>query len=222
MSKDEDIHHGKYDPHRLIFHMCLVGVSICALGMAATLYAFFQELGWGIFSLHVDALGDYLRSPLAFIYNVCLLLAGACFVLAMYGLHLVRYDRFTSLLALSGMLCGVTIMLLGVYPFNDQSAHHLVVIAFISSSMLMFGVLFLYRFARPQICPPLLGVISLVGFVSCLMVLWELEPNRQTSLCEDGKPCYLAMLMWTHTFATMLTGIGLAMMARRLIAATLD
>ena len=222
MAKDEDLQHGKYDPHRLIFHMCLVGVSVCAIGMIVSLYAFFQQMGWGIFSLHVDALGDYLRSPLAFLYNVCLLLGGACFILAMYGLHLVRYDRMTSVLALSGMICGVTVMLLGVYPFNDQPAHHLVVMAFICSSMLMFGVLFLYRFSRPHICPSFLGIISMIGFLSSILVLWELEPNRQSSLCDNSKFCYLAAMMWTHTFATMLTAVGLAMMAKRLVEASAD
>ncbi|MGI2258822.1 hypothetical protein [Shewanella sp. GXUN23E] len=222
MTMDDEIQHGKYDPHRLIFHMCLVGVSICVIGISISLIAFFQQLGWGIFGLHVDALGDYLRSPLAFLYNVCLLLAGACFVLAMYGLHLVRYDRFTSLLAASGALCGISVMLLGAYPFNDQPIHYMVVIGFICTSMLMFGVLFIYRFSRPQLCPGFLGVISLLGIIASILVLWELEPNRSSTLCADVGFCYLAFLMWSHTFLTMLVAVGLALMARRLVAAAAD
>ncbi|MCF1428518.1 MAG: hypothetical protein LPD71_06885 [Shewanella sp.] len=219
---DDELQHGKYDPHRLIFHMCLVGVSICAIGISISLIAFFQQLGWDIFTLHVDALGDYLRSPLAFLFNVCLMLAGACFVLAMYGLHLVRYDRITSLLAASGALCGITVMLLGAYPFNDQPIHYMIMTGFICTSMLMFGVLFIYHFSRPHLCPGFLGVISFMGIIASILLLWEweLEPNRTSTLCQNVGFCYLAFLMWLHTFLTMLVAFGLAIMARRLVAAT--
>lgn len=216
MNRNEE-QHGRYDPHRLIFHMCLVGVSICALGMTATLYAFFQELGWGISRLHVDALGDYLLSPLAFLYNVCLLLGGACFILAMYGLYLVKFDKFTMLLSLTGAICGISIMSLGIFPFNDQPMHHYAVIAFIYTSLLMFCTLFIYRFQRPQLCPLPLGIVSLIGLLSCILVLWEIDPGRETTMCEQDGICSLALLMWVHTLMTMLTGIGLALMARRMI-----
>lgn len=218
MSQDDDIQHGQYDPHRLIFHMSLVGVVICALGILATMIALSNRIGWQIFNLHIDVLGDYLRSPLAYLYNVSLLLAGGCFVLAMLGLYLLRHNRFTLMLSLAGTTVGVGIMLLGVYPYNDTAAHHMAVTFFICTTMVLFSLLVLCRFSHPYLCSPGLWLASLLGIAASVLLLMELAPEALLQhQCPAYQWCYTALLMWWHTLMTMAAGIGLALMARRLL-----
>lgn len=218
---ESEINQAQYDPHRLIFHMSLGGVFICLIGILLTVIALFQKIGLLIFFVHVDSLGDYLFSPLAYVYNVCLLLAGACFMSAMVGLYLLRYNSFILVLSISGGLTGALTSMLGIFPVNDAVAHHIIVVLFVCSTLIMFCLLVFCKFKYPKWCPLWLFVISILGVIETSLYLSQLDPTSVLHhVCMIPYFCALSSLAGLHTLLTLCGGIGLAMFAKKLLIAS--
>lgn len=210
---------GQFDPHRLVFHMSIGGVMICAFGAMLSIWSVIGTLGWDIINLRIDKLGDYLSSPLAYVYNICLLFAGASFVIAMLGLFSMKYNRFSRYISIIGGCTGLGIMLLGIYPFNDPVSHRMAALFFVTSSLAMFVLLILTRHNNKELCSIPLFVTAIVGLASSIGLLAQINPETLDYLpCGPLEEfCPVAFTMWIHTSATMLAGIGLALMARSLI-----
>ena len=215
---ESEINQAQYDPHRLIFHMSLGGVLICCVGIFFAVLALTQKIGWQIFFIHVDVLGDYLISPLAYVYNICLLLAGACFMLAMFGLYLLRYNRFSLILSLSGGVTGFFTSMLGIYPYNDTLAHHIAVVLFVCSTLVMFCLIVFCKIKYAKLCPKFLWIVSVIGIIVSTFYLIKLNPNQVINhICPAPDFCQLASLAGLHTLLTLFGGIGLAMLAKNLL-----
>ncbi|QSX36519.1 MULTISPECIES: DUF998 domain-containing protein [Shewanella] len=219
MADEERTGYGQYDPHRLVFHMSIGGVSICALGMFIALFGVFQQQGWETLNLRVDRLGDYLSSPMAYVYNISLLFAGVSFITAMLGLYNLRYNEFSRYLAIVGACAGLGIMLIGIYPYNDAMPHRLVSLFFVLSSLAMFVLLILTRINHKHLCNLPLFYVAIVGLLATLTLLAQIDPATfDYRPCPVGQnPCFLALSLWLHTAMTMLAGLGLALVARHLV-----
>ncbi|MBT1443744.1 hypothetical protein KJI95_04285 [Shewanella sp. JM162201] len=219
MSDEQRTDFSEFDPHRLVFHMSIGGVMICAFGMSLSILAVLGDIGWQIINLRIDRLGDYLSSPLAYVYNICLLFAGASFVIAMLGLFSLRYNSFSRYIAIIGGCTGLSIMLLGIYPFNDPESHRLAAVFFLFCSLAMFLMLALTRRNHRELCSAPLCLTALMGLISCIGLLMQLDLNTldYRPCGELTEFCPVAFAMWIHTSATMLAGIGLALMARTLM-----
>lgn len=208
----------QYDAHRLIFHMSIGGVLICALGLLVAVIGVYQDIGLNIINLRIDKLGDYLSSPLAYVYNIGLLFSGASFTLAMFGLYLLRYNTMTHYLALSGGCAGIGISLLGIYPYNDPTPHRLAAIFFIASTLIMFLLLVFTRRRYPWLCNFPLFIVSLLGVCFSITLFMQMDSNSlDYRECTAGAFCYPAFNLWIHTLLTMLAGIGLAITAKNLL-----
>lgn len=216
--------YGQFDPHRLVFHMSIGGVMICAFGAAVSIMSVLGTLGWQVINLRIDRLGDYLSSPLAYVYNICLLFAGASFVIAMLGLFSMRYNSFSRYIAIIGGCTGLGIMLLGIYPYNDPDSHRLAALVFVTSSLAMFVLLIFTRRNNQELCSLPMFFVALVGLASSIGLLAQIDPQTLDYMpCGPLEElCPVAMTMWIHTSATMLAGIGLALMARSLIHQALE
>ncbi|WP_372871182.1 hypothetical protein [Shewanella sp.] len=210
---------GQFDPHRLVFHMSIGGVLICAFGAAVSFFAVFGNIGLDVLNLRIDKLGDYLSSPLAYVYNICLLFAGASFLIAMFGLFGIRYNNFSRYIAIIGGCTGLGIMLLGIYPINDPESHRLAALFFVTSSLAMFVLLIFTRRSNRELCSWPLCLIAIIGLIASIALLAQINPDTlDYAPCGPlSEFCPVAFTMWIHTSATMLAGIGLALVARSLI-----
>jgi hypothetical membrane protein len=208
----------RYDPHRLLFHMSLVGVTICCAGMLLALLAIYRDIGTALINLPIDRLGDYLSSPMALAYNFALVLSGLCFMLAMYGLLLLRYHALSQYLAITGICVGLGISLIGIFPYNDPLPHRWVSLFFVLSTLVLFILLIVARLRLPPLCSRPMMLVAIAGLISTLALLSQLRfPVMQYASCVPGEPCPVAITIWLHTLFTLLTGGGLALMARRLM-----
>ncbi|MBO2599672.1 MULTISPECIES: hypothetical protein [Shewanella] len=207
----------KQDPQRLAFMMSLVGVSIAALGMASSFWAAYDNLGSAIFSMRMDRLGDYLSSPLAYVYNISLLLGGACFILAMGGLWWQKHSAAAGLLSRSGIAVGLGIVALGVFPYNELFAHQLAAIFFIASTLVMFTLCCYCFVSHRALCNLPLCLFSLLGIMSAIGLLSQLQwPSMNYASCSVQTLCPSVWFMWLHSIATVFAGLSLSATVYRL------
>lgn len=210
-----DTDHHQYDPHRLIFHMSLAGVLICAMGLCIALIAMFQHIGFDIINLRIDKLGDYVTSPYAYVYNIGLMCSGASFMLGMYGLYLLKFDRLSHALSIAGMSSGIGISLIGIFPYNDTFAHNLAALFFLLSTLAMFSLLVVAHKVSPRLCNRPLASVSMLGIILTSLLFAQIDPQTLDYVqCDPNVLCWPAITIWLHTVMTMFAGIGLALTAK--------
>lgn len=198
--------------------MSLGGVLICLVGILISVIALYQKIGLQIFFVHVDSLGHYLYSPLAYVYNISLILAGGSFFLAMLSLFLLGHNRFTLVLAISGAITGVSVAFLGIYPSNEVLSHHITVVLFASSTLFMFCLLVIGKIKYPELCQNWSSINAVCGVLITGIYLTNLDPVLMlTHTCPPISMCPLARLSGLHTLVTLLGGISLAMLAKSLL-----
>ncbi|MGL4476164.1 MAG: hypothetical protein ACRCT7_17175 [Shewanella sp.] len=208
-----------FDPYRLVFHMTLVSVFISSIGMSITTLLMFQKLSFSLFTVNIDILGDYLQSPLAIIYNISLLLTGCCFILAMISLIFLRLHALCQAIAYVGILAGVSIMLLGLFPVNDTFPHQMAMLIFHIATGVFFGLLLISRRLDPNWCHPFLSITSLIGLLCVLALSFHFDLNKLSFIQMDQPYLWVSMgsLTWIHAMMTIFTGLGLALAVHRLM-----
>ncbi|EDQ02085.1 hypothetical protein [Shewanella benthica] len=100
MQSELKTHSTHYDLHRLVVLMILVGAAVTSVGISISVWAEYQDIGMQVFFRRSDFLGDY--SPLAYVFNMSLIIAGSCILLAMYGLYLLKLGDFSHFLSITG------------------------------------------------------------------------------------------------------------------------
>lgn len=208
-----------YDFHRLVVFTILAGTVIAILGISITLLAQYQQIGNLIFSQLPSNLGNYIRSPLAYIFNMGLILTGICMLLAMYGLQQLALNRFSYAIALAGSAVGISIILMGIYPINYLFEHRLFSTVFLISTLSLYCISLLGHIHHKNICPTPLVIVSLLG-VCCASVLAGMLNWTDLSFapCPHGEqaPCLLTYLLWCQIHLVLIWCIILALSIKTL------
>ncbi|QYJ85679.1 DUF998 domain-containing protein [Shewanella mesophila] len=208
-----------YDFHRMVIFTALAGAIVSALGLSISLIAKYLQIGSLVFNQRPDFLGNYIDSPLAYIFNMGLILAGICILLAMYGLQQLRLGHFGNYISIAGFTVGAFIILIGIYPINYLFEHRLFSTVFLISTLILYFLTLCSRLNHKDICPlPLFGV-SLLGFISAsllaLMLNWSI---LDFSPCthQETEICAVSLVMWCQTNLVMVWCIMLALTIKKL------
>ncbi|MCG9695651.1 DUF998 domain-containing protein [Shewanella sp. Isolate11] len=208
-----------YDFHRMVIFTILAGAVISALGISITLAAKYLQLGFLVFNQRPDMLGNYVDSPLAYIFNMGLILAGVCTLLAMYGLQQLRLGYFGRYISLAGFVVGATIILMGIYPINFLEEHRLFSTAFLLATILLYFLSLCARINHKPLCPMPLFVVSLLGLICATALALMLNWNNfdfDPCLHEASSICAVSVIMWCQTHFIMLWCIVLALTINKL------
>ncbi|CAM3397861.1 DUF998 domain-containing protein [Shewanella violacea] len=214
-----DTHSTHYDLHRLVVLMILVGACVTSVGISISVWAEYQDIGMQVFFRRSDFLGDYVQSPLAYVFNMSLIIAGTCILLAMYGLYLLKLGDFSHFLSIAGSWVGLSIILIGVFPINYLNEHRLVSTSFLMSTFVLHLFTISTRFNHKEICSRPLFILAIFGFLSASGLIYQLDWSTldfTPCLHEGGDICWVALNMWLQTNITMLWCVLLALNIRKL------
>ncbi|ABO25045.1 conserved hypothetical protein [Shewanella loihica PV-4] len=208
-----------YDLQRMVVFTILTGALISALGISISLFAKFQVMGLEAFNQRPDLLGNYVDSPLAYIFNMGLILAGSCILLAMYGLLQLKLGHFGNYIAFAGFVVGVTIILIGIYPINYLKEHRLFSTIFLIATIILYFLTLSARVNHKAICSTPLFIVSALGLTAAsslaLMVDWGILDFAPCSH-HDGSICGVAFAMWAQTNLVMIWCVTLALTIKKL------
>ncbi len=219
MQRELNTHSTHYDLHRLVVLMILVGACVTSIGISITVWAEYQNIGMQVFFRRSDFLGDYMHSPLAYVFNMSLIIAGSCILLAMYGLYLLKLGDFSHYLSIAGSWVGISIILIGVFPINYLDEHRLVSTSFLLGTFVLHLFTITSRFNHKEICSLPLFILAIFGFISASGLIYQLDwSTLDFSPCQHdkGEFCWVALNMWTQTNITMIWCVLLALNIRKL------
>lgn len=215
----QNVHSIHYDLHRLVIWMILAGALVTSVGLSISVWAEYQRIGVEVFFRRADLLGDYIYSPLAYVYNMSLISAGSCILLAMYGLYQLKLGDFSHYLSLSGSWVGLSIILIGVFPINYLYEHRLVSTSFLIGTFVLHLLTITTRINHKEICSKPLFILAVLGFISASGLIYQLDWSLlDFKPCPHGKIeiCWVSLNMWFQTNVTMLWCVLLALNVRKL------
>ncbi len=208
-----------YDFHRMVILAILLGALISVLGLSITLTAKYLEIGIQAFNQRPDLLGDYVNSPLAYIFNMGLILTGVCVLLAMYGLLQLKLGDFNRYIAIAGFLVGLTMILMGSYPVNYPEEHRLFSTSFLLATILLYFLTLSARISYKPLCPTPLFIVSLSGLISAvslvLMLNWT-TLDFDPCLHKPNKLCVISMVIWCQSLFIISWCVMLALTINKL------
>ncbi|MFB2651443.1 hypothetical protein [Shewanella seohaensis] len=207
-----------YDLHRLITWLIVGAALLSATGVIIALYAEYQVVGTSALFMRADFLGDYINSPLAYVFNLGLLAAGICMLISMAGLYLLKLDSFSQYIALTGAWVGTSVILMGIFPINFLTMHRLVSTSYLLSTLTLHTLVIIAGIVPKLICPRPLFYLSLLSFISAVCLSLQLDWSQlDFPPCEtDNHFCFVAANMWLQTNLNIIWCISLAFAMRRL------
>ncbi|MDX1279591.1 DUF998 domain-containing protein [Shewanella colwelliana] len=211
--------HINYDLHRMVVFTILAGALASALGISISLFAKFQEIGLATFSQRPDFLGNYVNSPLAYIFNMGLIMAGSCILLAMYGLMQLKLGHFGNYISIAGIWVGVSIILIGIYPINYLFEHRLYSTSFLVGTIALYFLTMCARVNHKVAFPTPLFIVSALGFIcACTLATLLNWSTLDFDPCQHpaDMPCMVAIVMWCQTNLVMVWCIMLALTVNKL------
>lgn len=207
-----------YDLHRLITWLIVGAALLSATGVIIALYAEYQVVGTAALFMRADFLGDYINSPLAYVFNLGLLAAGICMLISMAGLYLLKLDSFSQYIALTGAWVGTSVILMGIFPINFLTMHRLVSTSYLLSTLTLHALVIIAGIVPKLICPRPLFYLSLLSFMSAVCLSLQLDWSQlDFPPCETANHfCFVAANMWLQTNLNIIWCISLAFAMRRL------
>lgn len=146
----------------------IAGVSLAA----AAVYTGRQGEAYSPLTHFISELGEPGVSTLAPLFNVGLMVGGACLAVFMIGLaaHVPGFYRYG--IAFFGAVAGVAGALVGVFPMDHRDLHGLVALTFFQTAWIATGLFTLYvlvrgpaRFPRWLAIPGTATVLAFVAFL---------------------------------------------------------
>jgi len=207
-----------YDLHRLITWLIVGAAFLSAAGVSIAIYAEYQTIGIQALSMRADFLGDYINSPLAYVFNLGLLAAGICMLISMAGLYLLKLDTFSQYIALTGAWVGTSVILMGIFPINFLSMHRLVSTSYLLSTLSLHFLVIIAGIVPKLICPRPLFYLSLISFISAVSLSLQLDWTLlDFPPCEPQTHfCSVSANMWLQTNLNIIWCLSLAFAMRRL------
>ncbi|KFZ37399.1 hypothetical protein HR45_10285 [Shewanella mangrovi] len=214
MSAYEPFH--QHDLNRFAYYSSVLGVVIAVMGILLSVFAAIHQHGSNVLNMRIDQLGDYLNSPLAYVFNISLLLCGAFFAFAMGGLIRQRFNRSTDVLAIFGAITGIGLMVTGWYPYNDIKPHQVGEMIYVSGSILVFAMLIYSFFYCKTLCGPITLTLSILGFITGVELLSHVNPHDLDYQVCNSSECALYPVMWGHSLMAIFTALSMAATVIRL------
>jgi hypothetical membrane protein len=198
-----------------------IGSTVITVGSIVTAAVYVGTKGQGYSPLNhwVSELGQVGVSRFAALFNLSLIVGGACFVLFMLGLTATRGGPFAAVYGLIGVAAGIGGLFVGVFPMSNLDLHGIAALTFFNLGWIVVGLASLDFVRRPDArFPPWLayiGALTVAAFIGFLSVLLPLLASGDESLgAPDPRPSFwiVTVLEWAvlagilaWVFATSLT-----------------
>lgn len=163
----------------------------------------------------VSELGEVGVSELATVFNVGLMVGGACFVVLMAGLGWLRGGRLAVLYASIGMVSGIAGFFVGVFPMNKLDLHTIAAQSFFNLGWIAVALAsFDFVRRRDRRFPrwlSWLGAATVVAFLGFLAAYYGLLGDSSLGPAA-GRPAVsiVATLEWAVIIGIMAWAFGVA------------
>ncbi|WP_144212790.1 hypothetical protein [Shewanella donghaensis] len=210
-----------YDLHLMIIFMSLATAVISGLGIGASLVAEVSRLGVSPLSIRADTLGDYMTSPLAIVYNMSLVVGGACLLLAMLARYYVFDDFYSRIITITGAALGGLIILIGIFPINFLEQHRFFSTGYLICTFMLHCFCFIDYFRKNSSLSTSLFGLTVVGLVFSVALMYllnwtTLDFDPCTHAVNDI--CWVSLVMWILTQTNILWCVVLALNMRDMIS----
>ncbi|MFS1439968.1 hypothetical protein [Shewanella sp. 10N.286.48.A6] len=202
-----------YDLHLMIIFMSLATAVISGLGIGAALIAEVSRLGINPLSIRADTLGDYMSSPLAIVYNMSLVIAGMCLILAMSARYFVFEDGYSRGITVTGATLGVLIVLIGIFPINFLEQHRLFSTGYLICTFLLHCFCFMEYFRKRSALTSPLFCLNIIGLIFSIILMSLLNwSTLDFDPCSHATSdiCWMSLVMWVLTQTNILWCMVLA------------
>ncbi|QIR13559.1 DUF998 domain-containing protein [Shewanella aestuarii] len=200
--------------------MSIAAACIASVGVLSALIALLDQLQGSFLSIRPDTLGDYMNSPLAVVFNLSLLAAGACFFFCAMAIYYTFEDPFSRAIALVGAMVGFSIALLGIFPINYLDWHRKVSTIYLLCSALLHFLSILNYFRPKNTMTRAEFGLSLLSLIMSLSLIFMLDWRvLDFPPCNESFDhfCWVATCMWGLTQANILWCVCLGFGMRRYI-----
>ena len=169
----------------------------------------------------ISELGEVSVSRLAWVFNLGMILAGLCIVIASLSLGLTLTGFWAKAGMLLGIITGTALSLVGVFPMDKMKEHIVVAVAFFRGGFLMvllFSLALVLQNAESQVVPRALGLVGMIpvlAFGVFLGLMWSVRDQDQHTLdtADKTRPrvSKFAISEWSIFFAFILWILVLAL-----------
>jgi Na+/melibiose symporter-like transporter len=207
-----------YDLHLVIVFMSLAAAIIASIGVSSALFAQVQQMQSSIFTIRPDILGDYMNSPLAVVFNLSLLAAGVCFLLGTLAIYFTFSDVLSGAIAIVGVVVGLSIALMGMFPINFLELHRKVSTLYLVGSLVLHCLCFADYFKPKSTMTRVVFGLSIVAIVTSINLIRLLDWHLlDFPSCDDNGShfCWVSSSMWLLTKANILWCVCLGLSIRQ-------
>ncbi|MCL1065912.1 hypothetical protein L2735_03705 [Shewanella olleyana] len=209
-----------YDLHLMIIFMSLATALISGLGITTALIAEVSRLGVSPLSIRADTLGDYMTSPLAIVYNMGLVIGGACLMLSMLARYYVFEDFYSRTITITGALLGILIVLIGIFPINFLEQHRFFSTGYLICTFVLHSFCFIDYFRKNSSLSASLFGFNIIGLIFSVALMYLLNwSTLDFDPCTHGPNdiCWVSLVMWALTQANILWCVLLGLNMKKLI-----
>ncbi|MBQ4890526.1 hypothetical protein A9267_13815 [Shewanella sp. UCD-FRSSP16_17] len=209
-----------YDLHLMIIFMSLATAVISGLGIGTALIAEVARLGVSPLSIRADTLGDYMTSPLAIVYNMGLVIGGACLMLSMLARYYVFEDFYSRTITVTGATLGVLIVLIGIFPINFLEQHRFFSTGYLICTFVLHSFCFIDYFRKSSSLSASLFAFNIIGLIFSVALMYLLNwSTLDFDPCSHKahEICWVSLVMWVLTQANILWCVLLGLTMRKMI-----
>lgn len=140
----------------------------------------------------ISELGERGVSGWAWIFNLCVIIAGVGVILCSISLGLGLPGFWAKLGMLFGVVTGVGLMMVGIFPMDNIKPHATAAVTFFRGGLLMvsaFSLAILFPQQNQAIIPRLYGLVGLIPFAAFsafLVLLWNERDHVDQTLSPEG------------------------------------
>lgn len=157
----------------LVGSLAITGASV----MSALAYTGTEGEAYSPLNHWVSELGELDVSSLAAVFNVGLMIGGACLAIFMLGLAASRSGRLRFLYGPIGAMSGIAGIFVGVAPMNYVGAHTIAAQTFFNLGWIAVGLASIDFLRHPEVRFPrwlsALGGLTVMAFVSFLILYYQ-------------------------------------------------
>lgn len=159
----------------------IVGVLIVVMGslVSALVYRGRDSETYSPLNHFISELGEVGVSRFAWLFNISLILAGVALIPASISLGLLLPGWVAKIGMVAGVVCAISLSLVGVFPMNRQKAHGTAAITYFRSGLVMILLFNLAIFLQPEGARVfsrlwgLAGLPAVVSFASFLVLIGQ-------------------------------------------------
>lgn len=172
----------------------LIGVTFGLMGVVVPSLVYRGTKGekYSFLNHYISELGELGVSRLAWVFNLGMFLGGICIVIASLSLGLILPGFWSKAGMVPGIVTGLALSMVGVFPMNKINNHTIAAVAFFRGGLLMvllFSLAIVLQSNENPLVPRalgLVGMIPLLAFGIFIGLMWSMRKDNKKALETEG------------------------------------